>query len=121
MISETSPTSQFIISGFATLFRVVLTDKGRGILVYIRENMPSKLLQTPYIYDQVECLVIEINLNTIVLLMYLYNPLNSNIVYHLNSLEKILDHNLMQYDRILLIGDLNSESAKKHTEHFCII
>lgn len=38
--------------------------------------------------------------------MHSYNLLKLNIVYHLNSLEKILDHNLLQYDRIFQMGDL---------------
>ena len=38
--------------------------------------------------------------------MYSYNLLKLNIVYHLNSLEKILDHNLLQYNRSFQIGDL---------------
>lgn len=38
--------------------------------------------------------------------MHSYNLLKLNIVYHLNNLEKILDHNLLQYDRIFQMGDL---------------
>lgn len=38
--------------------------------------------------------------------MHSYNLLKLNIVYHLSSLEKILDHNLLQYDRIFQMGDL---------------
>ena len=49
------------------------------------------------------------------------NPLNSNIAYHLNSLGKILDHNLAQYDRILLIADLNLETTGKYEEYLCYI
>ena len=98
--------SQFIISGFATPFTVDQIDKGRGKLAYIREDIPSKLLKTPGVYDHAECLAIEINLKTIWLLMYSYNLLKLNIVYHLNSLEKILDHNLLQYNRSFQIGDL---------------
>lgn len=34
---------------------------------------------------------------------------------------KILDHNSTQYNRILLIGDLKSETTKKHIVNFCDI
>ena len=72
-----------------TPFRFDRTDKGEGILVYIREDV------TPHIYDHTECLTIKINLHkTNWLLICLYNPLKSKMVYHLNSLGKILDHNL---------------------------
>ena len=46
-IDDTFLTSQFIISGFAAPFRFDQTDKGGGILVYIREDIPSQLLKTP--------------------------------------------------------------------------
>ena len=90
---DTFPTGQFIIWGFTTLFRFDRTDDGRCILVYIREDIPSKMLKTPYIYDHTEYLTIKINLRkTKWLHICSYNPLKSNIVYHLNSLGKIPDH-----------------------------
>ena len=46
---------QFTISGFALPFRFDKTGKGGGILVYIREDIPSKLVKTPYFYDHTEC------------------------------------------------------------------
>lgn len=44
--------------------------------------------------------------------------MKSNIVYHLNNLGKILDQNLTQYDRILLVGDFNLDTTEKHMVHF---
>ena len=40
------------------------------------------------------------------------------MIYHLSSLGKTLYHNLAQYNRIFLIGDLNSETTEKNIEHF---
>lgn len=62
--------------------------KEDGIIVYIRKDIHSKLLKTPYNSDHTEWLIGEINLHkTNWLLIRLYNPLKS-------SLRKILDHNL---------------------------
>ena len=49
MVSETKidisfPTSQFVIQGFAASFRLDRTNTGGGILVYVRDDIPSKLL-----------------------------------------------------------------------------
>ena len=43
------------------------------------------------------------------------------MVCHFNSLGKRLDRNSAQYDRTLLIGDLNSETTEKRMESFCDI
>ena len=42
-IDESFPTSQFIIPGFTSPYRFDRTNDGGGILVYIREDIPSKL------------------------------------------------------------------------------
>ena len=62
-IDDTFPTSQFIFSGFTASFRFDLRDNGEGILVYVREDIPSKLLKMSYIYTNTECLMTEINLS----------------------------------------------------------
>ena len=69
MITETKlmnlPTSQFVIPGFTSTYRFDRTKDGRGILVYIREDIPSKLLNISYIASDIECLVIEVNLRKV--------------------------------------------------------
>ena len=47
--------------------------------------------------------------------------MKSSLFYHWSGLGKILDRNLAQHDRTLLIGDWNLETTEKHMEHFCHI
>ena len=70
MVNETKigkffPTSQFIITGFTSPYRFDRTKEGRGILVYIREDIPSKLLNISYIASDIECHGIEVNLRKV--------------------------------------------------------
>ena len=65
MVSETKidmsfPTSQFVIQSFAAPFRLYRTNTGGGILVHVRDDIPSKLLNTSYVSSDTECLAIEI-------------------------------------------------------------
>ena len=67
MVSENKidisfPTSQFIIQGFAAPFKLDRTNTGGGILIYVRDDIPSKLLNISYISSDTECLAIEISL-----------------------------------------------------------
>ena len=54
-IDDSFSTSQFVISGFSTPFRLDRNAKGGGILVYIREYIPAKLLKILSVSEQTEC------------------------------------------------------------------
>ena len=65
MISETKldgsfPTSQFMINGFSAPFRLDRNCKSGGIILYIREGIPSRLVSTES--GQVKGFFVEINL-----------------------------------------------------------
>ena len=65
MISETKldqsfPTNQFMIKGFSAPFCLDRNDKGGGIILCIREDIPSRLVSTES--SQVEIFFVEINL-----------------------------------------------------------
>ena len=88
MVSETKtdmsfPTSQFVIQGFAAPFRLDRTNTDGGILVYVRNDIPSKLLNISYVSPDTECLAIEMNLHkTKWLLICSYNLHKNNISNH---------------------------------------
>ena len=85
-IDESFPTSQFIIPGFTSPYRFDRTKGGGGILVYIREDIPSKLLNISYIASDIECLGIEVNLRKVRwLVICSYNPHKNNISNHLEN------------------------------------
>ena len=125
MVSETKidmsfPTSQFVIQGFAAPFRLDRTNTGGGILVYARDDIPSKLLNISYVSSETEYLAIEINLcKTKWLLICSYNPHKNNISNHLMNLSKIIDRNSPRYDKYLCIGDFNSETSETALRNFC--
>ena len=44
MFETSFPIGQFLLNGYSTPFRLDLNAHGGGILLYVRENIPSKLL-----------------------------------------------------------------------------
>ena len=95
MISETKldesfPVSQFLIDGYIVPFRFDRNGNGGGILLYIREDIPSKLLS---IYQNIEGFSVEINLrgNKKWLLSCSYNPKKVQILNHLAELNESTD------------------------------
>ena len=45
-LDDTFPTSQFLMQGYSTPFRKDQTSKGGGILLYVREDIPCKIIKT---------------------------------------------------------------------------
>ena len=125
MVSETKidmsfPTSQFVIQGFAAPFRLNRTNTGGGILVNIRDDVPSKLLNISYVSSDTECLAAEIKLRkTKWLLICSYSLHKNNISNHLMNLSKIIDRNSSHYDKYLCIKDFISEITETALRNFC--
>ena len=45
-LDDTFPTSQFLMQGYSTPFRKDRTSKCGGILLYVREDIPCKIIET---------------------------------------------------------------------------
>ena len=87
MISETKhdekfPISQFLMNGFSSHHRLDLNCSGGGILLCIREYIPSKLLSIEG--DLTEAFFVEINLlnKNEWLISYSYNPKRASVANH---------------------------------------
>ena len=109
LISETKidssfPTAQFLINGFTT-YRRDRNKNGGGMLLYIREDIPSNLLHT----DDIIGFYIEISTRKKKWLLDCpYNPRKRFISSNLKELGKNLGFNL-KYDNFILLRDLNAE------------
>ena len=86
-IDETFPYRQFYTEGF-TPNRVDRNCRGDGILVYVREDVPSKVTE---MNSLTESIFFELNLKKKKSLVNCsYNASNNNICDHLRSLRKSL-------------------------------
>ena len=105
-IDNSFPTSQFLIEGFCKPYRYDRNRNGGGVLIYVREDIPSKVLPQCAQTD-IEAIFLEINLRKSKwLLCGCYH--HNYFVYNLgNSLDKY-NH----YDKFLLIGDFNAEDSE---------
>ena len=121
MISETKlddsfPSMQFLIEGFGPPFRSDRNSHGGGIFVYVREDIPCKLI--PMKNCSVEGFFIELNLKSKKwLISCSYNPHRNFISHHLNSTN--LDLVSRNYENIFLMGDFNADMENVSLKHFC--
>ena len=113
MISETKidasfPIGQFLSNGYSTPFRLDRNVHGGGILLYVREDIPSKLLIVKE--NLIEGFFVEINLRNKKkwLLSCSYNPKKPSLSNHIAESSKSLDLLTTKYERLLFLGDFNA-------------
>ena len=61
-IDNSFPTSQFYIEGYSKPFRLDRNATGGGVIIFIREDIPTKILQKHTFANDIESIVFEINL-----------------------------------------------------------
>ena len=105
MISETKldesfPPVQFLLDGYCDPFRFDRDGNWGGILLYIRDDIPSKLLSKN---KNIEGFFVELNLRNKKkwLLSCSYNPKKATISSHLAELSRNTDLYLTKYDQLL--------------------
>ena len=61
-LDSTFPTSPFVIDGYSEPYRFDRNRNGGGVLIYIREDIPSKLLADHKLPHDTEGIFVELNL-----------------------------------------------------------
>ena len=119
-LDDSFPTAQFSLNGFCKPYRLDNSSKGGGIIPYLRDGIPSKLLTDYEIKDNLELLSVEVNIRKKKWLFGCsYNPHKNTISNNLHHLNKGLDVYLKSYDDILIMRDLNSEVSENCLNGFC--
>ena len=116
MISETKiddsfPLGIFLIGGFSKPYRLDRDSLGRGISLYVREDIPTNLIERFYV---------EMNLcKDKWLINCSYNPHKNMIGNHLRALSEKLDIYSTSYDNFIILGDFNIEMEEQEIKDFC--
>ena len=118
-LNSSFPQTQFRTEEYAPPFRYDTNSYGGGILLFIREDIPTKIISVTRLKD-FEGNFVELNFRKKkVILCCSYNPYKNLISNHLNILGKILDTQMKIYDNFLIVGDFNSEKTESAMENFC--
>ena len=117
-IDDSYPKSQFLIKGFSDPYRLDCNCLGGGLMLFVREDIPSNLLTTED--KPTEGFYVELNLrNSKWLINCSYNPHKNNIGTHLDKIGLSLDVFSSKYERFLLLGDFNVGVEETHMKSFC--
>ena len=108
-VDDTSPLGQFYVEGFTMPYRLDRNRNDGGVIIYVMEDIPSKILEQHKLHQDVEGMFVELNFRKIKWLLFgTYHPPSQNDQYYSEALYKAL-YCYSSYDRIILIGDFNSE------------
>ena len=101
-LHNTSPVSQFHIDEFSIPCRLDRNKEGSGAIVYVREDIPSKLLSKHSFKGTLKDYLLKLILGGI------YHPPSQLGQYFFSSLDKLLDI-YCNYKKVVLVGDFNAK------------
>ena len=58
-LDDSNPTSEFLITGFSTPFQLDRNKTGGDLLIYVREDIPSKQLNNYSFSEGIEGIFVE--------------------------------------------------------------
>ena len=117
-LDDSFPTSQFLMKGFAEPFRLDRNRNGGGVMIYIRNDIPSRLLSKHVFPSDIKGLYIELNFRKCKwLLLGTYHRPSQSDQYYFDNLDKSLD-TYSNYEKILLVGDFNAQTTDQYLSSF---
>ena len=116
------PPGQFLIDGYSEPYRLDRNRNGGGVMIYVREDIPSKLLNKHTFTKPIEGLFIEVNLRKTKLLFFGsyrsdHPEFGVSTEEYFNQVSLALDK-YSSYEKILLAGDFNTEETNQNLEDF---
>ena len=116
-VDESFPNQQFKINGYK-MFRKDRDRFGGGLMFYVNEQIPSKVLSLESIPMDIELILLEFTVkNQRWLCVGIYRPPSQNEKYFIDHLSKILGQLSCHYDKTMLIGDFNLTINNKSLEN----
>ena len=103
-LDETFPAGQIVLHNFSSdTYQFDCNRNGGGIMLYIREDIPSRLIEKK-LRNNSEYFFVEINLRKKKwLLCCSYNPHKNSISTHIDFLRRELDLHSSNYENVILL------------------
>ena len=116
---DSFPTAQFQMKGFSVPYRYDRNGKGGGLLLYIREDIQSKLLISKSKCN-IETLSVAVNLRKRKwFLNCSYNPYQNLISNRLECLNRFIDEHCSSFDNFTFIEDFTLSTNHTSMINFC--
>ena len=117
-LDDSFPKAQFCIDGFSILCRLDRNRNGGSLMIYVRDEIPSKMLTKHNLPEDIEAGFIELNFRKCKwLLCATYCAPSQNHNYFFDNIDRGLDV-YSTYERVALAGDFNAQVGEKSFDTF---
>ena len=121
-LDNTFPENQFLISGYKKPYRLDRNRHGGGVMIYVREDIPSKILTKHKFSKNVEAIFVEINLRKSKLLLVgtyhsTHPEYGTTDIDYFEQMGFALDV-YSNYEKFLLAGDFNVQEDEPSIQGF---
>ena len=111
-------SAQFMLKNFVIPCRLDRNSFGGGLLLYVRQDIPSKFLKVKSDWN-IESICVEVNFRKRKWFINgSYNPNKSFLSNHLECLNCIIDKYDKLYQNSLFLGDFNASVSEECLEEF---
>ena len=119
-LDDSFPTSQFHVEGFSTPLRLDRSRYGGGEMIYVRDYITNRILDKHCSPSDIENIFVELNFRKLKwLLCGTYHPPSQPDDYYFHNLDMAID-TYSQYEKVLIVGDFNSEVSEKSMASFLL-
>ena len=116
-IDDSFLQGQFVIDGFSAPYRLDHNCFCGGLILFVREDIPSNLLIDK---KPIESFYVELNLsNSKCIVNCSYNPHKNSIGNHFDRTSEFLDLLSSDYEKMIFLGDFNVTHDENHMKSFC--
>ena len=117
-LDDTFPVSQFHIDEFSKPYRLERNRNGGGVIIYVRQDIPSKILIKHVLPTDIGALFIELNFRKCKwLFSRIYHPPSQSDQYFFGKLGNALDV-YSNYENILFVGEFNAKTGETCLDTF---
>ena len=117
-IDDSFPNSQFYAEGFK-MYCKDRTKTGGGLLLYVNENLPGKIINSYKFKENSEIIVFEFSVsNKNWILLGNYKPPSQNDLSIINELNLALNFFSPIYENFVFLGDFNLSTENPNLKNF---
>ena len=117
-LDDSFPKAQFYTDVFSIPYKLNRNRNGGVLMIYVRDDIPSKMLTKHNLPEDIEAAFIELNFRKYQwLLCATYRAHSQNQNYSFDNIDKSLDV-YPTYERVALAGDFNAQVGEKSFDAF---
>ena len=118
-LNESFLSSEIALDGFKKPYRLDVSATSGGLLIYVKVNLPSKVVNLYDFNKDIQCVPIELNVaNKRYVIFSIYRPPKQNLNFFLDRLSEGLDFYSKNYENICIIGDFNATPSNPNLIQF---